>query len=323
MLHLLVLSVSFLTVVLFTVGIYNFLFASRLAVLQRLETYTLDEQAFEEIEANRGEGIRRELLKMMGMLGKFFSRGSKMADLQITLIQAHMLMRAEEFIGLVLFFGAGVFFFIYLLMGNVWAASLIGLLSFKLPGIYINIKKNKRMLTLNLQLPEALNLISNGLRAGYSFTQAMAVVSREMQPPISYEFGRVLKENALGKTMDDALMNFSRRTDNEDIDLFITALLIQRQVGGNLAEILDNIGHTIRERVRIQGEIKTLTAQGRMSAIIIVALPIGVAAFISVLNPEYMLPLIQEPLGRIMIGMAALSQFIGIVFIRRIVNIEI
>ncbi|MDO9574648.1 MAG: type II secretion system F family protein [Candidatus Contubernalis sp.] len=322
MLYFLVMASLFLTVVFLTVGIYNFIFASRLAVLHRLETYTLDEHIVEEIEANRG-GVKRELLKIMGILGRIFPRRSKMADLQNQLVQAHILMRAEEFIGLVFLFGIGAFILFYLFIGDLLMALIIGLLSLKLPGMFIHIKKDKRMLTLNLQLPEALNLISNGLRAGYSFTQAMAVVSREMQTPISYEFGRILKENALGKTMDDALLNFSARTDNEDIDLFVTALLIQRQVGGNLAEILDNIGHTIRERVRIQGEIKTLTAQGRMSAIIIVALPIGVAAFISVLNPEYMLPLIQEPLGRIMIAMAILSQFMGIVFIRKIINIEI
>ena len=176
---------------------------------------------------------------------------------------------------------------------------------------------------MNQQLPEALSIMSNGLRAGYSFPQAMEVVSREMEPPIAQEFGRVIMENRLGKPMEEALLDLSTRTDNEDIDLAVTAMLIQRQVGGNLAEILDKIEHTIRERVRIKGQIRVMTAQQRFSAMIVLLLPPGMFAIIYVMNPDYILTLVREPIGYLLLGAALLLQIIGVFIISRIVNIEV
>ncbi|HHX77511.1 MAG TPA: secretion system protein, partial [Firmicutes bacterium] len=166
-------------------------------------------------------------------------------------------------------------------------------------------------------------IIANGLRAGYSFPQAMDVVAREMEPPIAEEFNRVIRDNRLGKTMEEALKELTERNDNEDLDMIVTALLIQRQVGGNLAEILDKIENTIRERVRIKGEIKTLTAQQRMSAAIIVLLPFAVTGIIYLMNPDYIMTLFRQPLGLIMVAVALVFQSLGIFMIRKIVNIDV
>lgn len=323
MLHYVVLAGSFFTVTCLFIGLYNLVFASRLAVLNRLETHTMDPDDMIEAEEVRSRGFSGELLHFMGVLGKMFPRRSYVDIIQKKLTQARVFMRAEEFIGLTIVSAVLLFIILYLLTGAVLLA-LVGLiLGYKIPGIMIDMKKNKRMNALNQQLPEALSIVSSGLRAGFSFPQAMSVVSKEMPPPISEEFYRVIRENRLGKSMDEVLTNFSERTDNEDIDMFVTALLIQRQVGGNLAEVLDNISHTIRERIRIKGEIKTLTAQGRMSAVIVCLLPIVVAGFVFILNPEYMLTLIEEPIGVIMICFAVMLQLIGILLIRKIIDIEI
>ena len=127
----------------------------------------------------------------------------------------------------------------------------------------------------------------------------------------------------MGKTLEEVLRNLGERNESDDLNLVITALLIQKQVGGNLAEILDNISHTIRERVRIKGEIQTLTAQGRLSAIIIIILPVAVAAFLMATNPEYMLTLVRETLGLIMLVFAIIMQVFGIMVIRKIIKIDV
>ena len=179
------------------------------------------------------------------------------------------------------------------------------------------------MKLFNRQLGDALIIIANSLRTGYSFMQAMDMVAREMKPPISSEFSRTVKEMNLGTTTEIALGNMAKRIDSEDLDLVFTAVLIQRQVGGNLSEVLDNIARTIRERVRIRGEIRTLTAQGRMSGLIVGLLPVAMGFVIYLLNPEYIRVLFSHPIGRLMLIAATVSQVIGIILIRRIVDIEI
>ena len=323
MLYFITMIGSFLTVIFLTLLIYNTIFASRLAVLNRLETHTLDANTMQEVEAARGKGFKADFYKVLGVLGKIFPRKSYLESMQKKLIKAHVLMRAQEFVGLSVFTGIGVLLLLYLLTGTLLLAVPAGILGFKMPDVVVNMKKKKRAETLGNQLPEALNIISGGLRAGFSFPQAMGVVGKEMEPPISEEFNRVIRENRFGKPMEEALLNLSERTDNDDLDMFVTALIIQRQVGGNLAEVLDNISHTIRERVRIKGEIKTLTAQGKISAVIVCLLPVGVAAFITVANPGYMVTLIEDPIGLIVLVMAVMLQIIGIYFISKIVNIEV
>ena len=323
MIHYLVLLGVFFTVILLTIGVYTLVFSSRLTVLSRINTYTTENNGMYTKENNKNKGFREEFFNFMGVLGKVFSRESYKDGTQRKLNQAHVLMRAEEFFGVCLASALGMFLLLFIFSKAIILATIGGLLGFRLPHVVIDIKKKKRMKALNSQLPEALTIISNGLRAGFSFPQAMSVVSKEMEPPISEEFARVIRENSLGKPMEEALQNLTDRTDDEDLDMFVTALMIQRQVGGNLAEVLDNISHTIRERIRIKGEIRTLTAQGRLSAIIICALPAVVAGVITLMNPEYMLVLIQETVGIIMIGTAICFMIIGIIIIRRIVDIKV
>ncbi|HEY8656425.1 MAG TPA: type II secretion system F family protein, partial [Candidatus Limnocylindria bacterium] len=175
----------------------------------------------------------------------------------------------------------------------------------------------------NKQLPDTIVLLSNSLRAGSSFLQSIELVSREGAPPMSEEMGRVVREVNLGLGMEEALANLVRRIKSDDLDLMVTAIGIQQQVGGNLAEILDTIAFTIRERVRIKGDINTLTAQGRVSGYLVAFLPIGLGVALNAINPAFMQPLFTETIGRILIAVGAVMMTIGFLAIRKITDIKV
>ena len=315
---------AFLTAVLLFIGLHNLIFSSRLAVMDRLKIYTMPTDPHHKTDtASKSIGHGGELLRLLGMMGKVMSRNRNLNTIQKKLLQAHILMRAEEFIGVTVFCGLVIFLLIITLTGSLLFSILIGLMGLKLPALIVDFKKGRRSAALTQQLPEALSIVSSGLRSGFSFPQAMAVVQKEMGAPIGEEFGRVILENRMGKPLEEVLNNLGERTDSDDFNLAITALLIQKQVGGNLAEILDNISNTIRERVRIKGEINTLTAQGKLSAVIIIMLPLGIGAFLMIMNPDYMLTLLQETIGLIMLGAALVMQFLGIIIIRKIITIDV
>ncbi len=205
-----------------------------------------------------------------------------------------------------------------------------GFIGFMLPRFWLGRRKNGRLGSFNKQLPDTITLIANALRAGSSFLQAIELVVRESRPPISTEFGRVIREVNLGLSFDVALENMVRRVKSDDLELMATAISIQHTVGGNLAEILDSIAFTIRERVRIQGEIRTLTAQQRMSGYVVGFLPIGLAGFLFIAAPGFMEPMFSDkltviglPAGVIILMLGGFSMFMGFMFIRKIVDIEV
>jgi tight adherence protein B len=208
---------------------------------------------------------------------------------------------------------------------------LIGLIiGFMAPRFWLNHRKSSRLKAFNKQLPDTVTLIANALRAGSSFLQAIELVVRESRPPISTEFGRVIREVNLGLPFDLALENMVRRVKSEDFELMATAIAIQHQVGGNLAEILDSIAFTIRERIRIKGEIRTLTAQQRMSGYVVGGLPFFLALFIFLAAPTFFNPMFVAPpdvlgipLGVILFAIALAAMGAGFYFLRRIVDIEV
>ncbi len=208
---------------------------------------------------------------------------------------------------------------------------LVGaLIGFMLPRFWLGRRKSGRLGAFNKQLPDTVTLIANALRAGSSFLQAIELVVRESRPPISTEFGRVIREVNLGLAFDVALENMVRRVKSDDLELMATAISIQHTVGGNLAEILDSIAYTIRERVRIQGEIRTLTAQQRLSGYVVGFLPIGLAGFLFIAAPGFMEPMFDDrvsiaglPGGVIILMVGGFAMFMGFMFIRKIVDIEV
>jgi len=274
----------------------------------------------------RAQGWRESWNRLVEALSGRFGAGSdtravKLAD---DLSRADLKLRVGEWylinVGTILL-GVLIGFGLY---HNVFFAAVCGAIGWVAPAFYLRWRQRRRTRKFNDQLGDTLTLLSNALKAGYSFPQGMATISRSAEPPIADEFARATREVQLGVSTDEALNHMVTRVNSEDFDLMVTAVQVQRIVGGNLAEILDTIAFTIRERIRIKGEIRTLTAQSRMSGYIIALLPIALALLLSVISPGYFGPMLKFPgPGPFMLGIALVMIALGFGIIMRIVKIEV
>ncbi|MBN1311805.1 MAG: type II secretion system F family protein [Anaerolineae bacterium] len=302
--------------------------------LDELDTFIESEwrPAEEDTQDTSRESAREQLTRRLdnmldqrGLMGTMRSQLRK-ADLKLTVVEYLMLhLVLAALLGVVGWFVAH----------GVFGAMLGGVLGFVLPRVYVGIKQGQRLKAFEDELPDILNLWVNSLRAGYSVPQAMEAVAKEAPPPASDEFKRVVSEFQIGIPVDIALNNMLARIESEDLDLVFTAVNIQREVGGNLAEILETISHTIRERIRIKGEIRTLTSSGRASGTIVGSLPIGLAILLYIMNPNYMgqlffgppigayIPGLPIPCGWPIIAVGLIMMGIGAALIARIIDIEV
>jgi tight adherence protein B len=208
-------------------------------------------------------------------------------------------------------------------LGGLIQMIVFGFVGYLIPGFYVRYRISHRLKAFDAQLGDTLTLLSNALKAGYSFAQAIDTVAKNAVPPIADEFSRAVREMNLGGSPDEALQNITKRIASADFDLVATAYSIHRTVGGNLAEILDNIAYTIRERVRIKGEISTLTAQARASGTLITFLPLVLALFMYFVTPTYFRPMFENFVGWVLIAIGVFMIFIGNMIIRRVVAIEV
>ena len=206
---------------------------------------------------------------------------------------------------------------------KLFAGVLVAVVVVVAEWVYVLLKISRREAAFTNQLGDCLMMVANAMRAGFSFLQAMDLVAKEMEPPISAEFKHVMRDINLGASVERALDDMDKRVSSPDFSLVVTAVLIQQQVGGDLAHILDTISDTIQDRIRMRREIHTLTSQGRMSGYVLGVLPFALGAFISVVNPGYIEPLFTERLGQIAIGIAVVMVIIGFIIIQRIVNIDV
>jgi tight adherence protein B len=204
----------------------------------------------------------------------------------------------------------------------VFALAAGGALAF-LPNTVVNIKRRLRIKNFTNLFPDALEMFARSLRAGHSFAGAIELVAEEMPDPVGPEFRKVFDEQSLGIPLRQALLGMTERIDSMDVKFLVTAILIHRETGGNLAEIIDKISYVIRERFRIQGQLRIFTAQARLTGIILSMLPAGAALLIGILNPQYLKPLWAEPIGRTMVVTAVILQILGMMVIRKIVRIKI
>lgn len=305
----------------------------------RLERYTAgkpDLASTATVQPGVGIGDVLSQSVALARLNKIVEQRDFGANLARDIARADLKLKPGEFIGIWLGVVIGVPF-LFLIVGFVFKplqspiALLIGaLIGFWLPRWWLGHRRASRLNAFNKQLPDTITLIANALRAGSSFLQAIEMVVREAQPPITVEFGRVVREVNLGLAFEVALENMVRRVRSDDLELMATAITIQHQVGGNLAEILDSIAFTIRERVRIKGEIRTLTAQQRMSGYVVAFLPIGLVGVLFVIAPKFMEPMFMNPpgvmdlpAGVILLIVAGIMMFTGFMVIRRIIRIEV
>jgi tight adherence protein B len=287
---------------------------------ERLSQYLGDDQ-------QRAEEVEAQKRAISDWVSRRVERTSFGGRISQSLARADMKFRVGEYFALIFLSVAVMGGLAWLIGGhNNIISFLIGaVVGYLLPGFYVARQQTRRLNHFNDQLPDMLNLMVNGLRAGYSTLQAMEAVSKELPTPISEEFRRVVQEMQLGISMDTALDNLLRRIPSDDLGFVITAIAVQREVGGNLSEILDTISFTIRERVRIKGEIRAITAQVRVSGTILALIPIFLTIILWFINPKYLMSFADAgPLCAIIAGVVvAVLISLGYYIMMRISAIEI
>jgi len=217
----------------------------------------------------------------------------------------------------------GSFLLVFLITMTWWLALPIAVFAYFTPPMFVKYMINKRRKTIEHQLVDGLSLVSNALRAGFSIVQAFDVMVKEMPAPIADEFSQVLHENKLGISLEEGLENLSKRVNSNEIELLVTSIVIARQTGGNLAEILNRIVATLRERAKIHGQIKSLTAQGKLSGYVVGALPFLMAFIINVVDPQMMKPMYSTGLGWLFLVAVVVLESLGFFFILKIVAIDV
>jgi tight adherence protein B len=307
-----------LAVVMLMIGIVTTLMDSKNIVNERIDRYA-GAAVFEE------PGEQKALLT--DWLNRRVAKSSLGDQIAKNLARADLKFKPGEFLATFVISGFTVGMLVWFISGRDLIGGIIGIiLGLALPMFYMRRQQGQRLIKFDVQLPDMLNLMVNGLRAGYSTMQAMEAVSKEMPSPICDEFRRVVQEMQLGVPMEKALDNLLRRIPSPDLDLLITAINVQREVGGNLAEILDTISFTIRERVRIKGEIRVLTTQTMYSGKMLSLMPVAVILVLYFINREYMMEFFKPDAGVcgfIALGLAALLIISGYFTMQKLSKIEV
>jgi tight adherence protein B len=267
-----------------------------------------------------GPGPRRRLLGRLRGAVRRPARDGMAGRAALLLRQAGLPLRPEEYQALVAALAAALALLGLLRLGVVGLLAGAGLGGL-LPRLWLRSRARARRRAFADQLSDALTLMANALRSGHSFLQAAELCGEELPPPAGPEWQRVIRETRINIPLEDALDNLVQRVGGEELDLVVTAVLIQRQVGGNLAEVLERISETIRQRVRLRGEVRALTAQGRLSGWIVGLLPVALLLLVELIDPPYVAPLLQ-PGGRGLLLAAAVLEGIGALIIRRLVTLE-
>jgi len=243
--------------------------------------------------------------------------------LELMLEQAELPMKAGEFAALTVACALGGGILGALLLGNIIFVLMIAAVASVIPYVWLVRARKKRQKMMAEQLPDVLSILASSLRAGHSFLQALDQVAGEIKDPSAGEFHRVVSEIRLGRTIDDAMVEMADRVGSEDMRWAVMAVNIQRQVGGNLAEVLDIVANTVRERAYVQRQVRVLSAEGRLSIAILSALPFGIFIYLALMNPEYVNPLFTTMLGRILLLVGGALMATGIFVMTRIVRIDV
>jgi tight adherence protein B len=301
------------------------------AMLLRGEETTRSEDRLAELTAGKSGSGSKNILQnagvlsqpldaTQGLLAEFLSRFSQLsllfvqADTSLTPAKFCVISAGMGFAGAVAAAATGL---------NPGLVPIFFVMAGLLPLIWLTMRRRRRLKKFGKQLPDALELIARALRAGHSLGAGFNLVSSEMAAPVGVEFQRCYEEQNLGIPLDEALKNLTDRVPNLDLKFFCTAIVLQRQTGGDLAEILDKIGSLIRDRFRIFGQVQALTGEGRLSGIVLLALPPVLFATVYYLNPDYVTVLFTDPMGKKMLAGAVIMQLLGALVIRKIVNIRV
>src|ERR1700722_2141724 len=267
--------------------------------------------------------IRDEMLSGVPFMHRVMMQFSWPSRLQNLIEQSGMTVKPGKIILLSCVLGLGTYVTALFFHAPLWACVLVGLTLGAAPFGVISFKRRRRMRRFEERFPEALDLLGRAVRAGHAFTTGMEMIAKESPEPIAFEFRKTFEEQNFGLPLRDALLNMTDRVPLVDVRFFVTALLVQKETGGNLAEILDNLARVIRDRFRIYREVRTKTAQGRLTAMILIALPPIMMVLLSNLNPGYMRVLFDDPKGPTILAIAGTLQLIGSVIIWKIIHIEV
>jgi tight adherence protein B len=307
-------------------ALYNATATPRASLERRLGGLLAESQGFEVTIADMA-ALRPNRAGRVPFISSLLEGKQWTSEMAIRLEGADMRLTVSEFVGARVFMALLGALVGILIVGSgpvgLVMGAVLALVGYSIPNMYVNSKRGGRIKKLNNQLPDSLSLIANSLKAGFGLMQALDLASKELEHPIATEFRRTLHDINVGANTETALEAMAERSGSDDLDIVITAMLVQQTTGGNLSEILENVAHTMRERIRIRGEIKTLTTQQMATGFVIAGLPIVLVVLINIVNPGYIKPLFTETIGHFMIGFACVLEFFGVMVIRKILNIEV
>jgi tight adherence protein B len=267
--------------------------------------------------------LRDEQLSEIPALDTLLRRSARIADMQKMLAQAGVSLRAGNFLGFSALAGIAATLIAYFLSKRAevaWFALMVG---FVVPYAYVSLKRSKRFEKFEELFPEAIDTLARAVRAGHAFTTALEMITNEVAEPISGEFRQLYEEQKFGMPVRDALMNLTERVPLVDVKFFVTAVMLQRETGGNLAEILDNLSYVIRERFKIQRQVRVYTAQGRLTMALLMGMPPIIVVVMVVLNPAFIHPLFADPIGHTLLVAGIVLQTVGYFVIRKIIRIQV
>jgi tight adherence protein B len=312
----------FITVVLLIEGAY---FASRAAkkseqkkVRKKLRALSSGSYKNEEINI-----VRKKLLSEVPWFNRMLLSSPRIHKLDRLVEQANTRRPVGFYLSLSILLAVCGYLACALLTVNTLVRFLLPVILGSLPFFSIYLKKNRRMQKFGRQLPDALDLIVRALKAGHAFSSGIRMVADEFDDPVGPEFAKTMDEINFGVGVPEALINLSNRVDCPDLKFFVISVIIQRETGGNLAEVLENISHLIRERFKLQGRIRVLSAEGKFSAIVLVALPFVVCFTLLLVNPGFLKPLYTDPAGKVMIAAAIIMMSMGIFVMKRMISIKV
>jgi tight adherence protein B len=292
--------------------------AERTHVNKRLSKYV-----FVQNESDGPEIIKKKVFSDVPFLNSMLNKTPFFIRLDQLVTQANVQFKTGFFILLMLLMGLAGFVALHLLIKNVILALVIGFVLAVVPVIFLKDKRKKRIERFKKQLPEGLDLIARALRAGHSFTGAMKLAADEFDDPLGPEFNDTLSEINFGVSVQEALKNLAKQFDFEEMRYFVTGVILQRETGGNLAELVETLAKLIRERFVFEGKVRVLTAESRISAIVLIILPFLIAGYLWIANPNFLSPLFTEPVGHLLIMLAIVMMIIGTIVMKRMVNVKV
>ena len=301
-----------------------FIYAIIVLMISSSDKFVVRERINRFFKSAAVDEVQQQVLKEKHQNEKKKALKSKFASKKFTnyLTSSGVRLSANEFISLWSFLAIVPMLIVLLTRGNTITALGVGIIGFAVPPVLVKRSRKKLQEEFNKQLGESLVIMGNCVKAGFSFQQALESIASEMQPPISTEFRKVLREVRYGVSMEDSLKHMVERVKNKDLDLFVSAVMTSMQVGGNLSDILEIISQTIKDRIKIKAEVRVLTSSGRTSGLIIGLLPIIIIVALMLLNPQYFESFFNDVIGKIMIAASVVLETVGFLIIRKIVDIE-